>query len=52
MGRESSKSEVCSSLDLMASKFETVGMSSVMEILANGLTIPKKKKNKIITNRL
>ena len=44
MGRASSKSEVCSS-DLTASKVETVGMSSVMEILANDLTSPEKKKN-------
>lgn len=43
MGRAASESDVRSSLDLMASKFETVGMSSVMEILANGLTIPEKK---------
>ena len=43
MGRAASKSEVCSSLDLVASKFEAVGMSSVLEILANGLAIPEKK---------
>ena len=39
----SSKREVCSS-DLTASKVETVGMSSVMEILANDLTSPEKKE--------
>ena len=43
MGRVSSKREVCSS-DLTASKVDTVGMSSVMEILANDLTSPEKKE--------